>query len=115
MEKRFNGFYDKLAKRFQKTTTVDTAQNTEQPAPPTTIKDESTNALRKRRLLSKFRAAAYAVYFTFLFPKYVRCFHSIRKHHFTLNFIQRNGVQSSIQECYRLFELMKLKTFWKQI
>jgi hypothetical protein len=29
MERKYNGFFDKLSRRFQKNTTVDTAQNTE--------------------------------------------------------------------------------------
>jgi hypothetical protein len=29
MEKKYNGFYDKMSKRFQKNNTVDSGQNTD--------------------------------------------------------------------------------------
>lgn len=82
MERKYNGYYDKLTRKFKGTNTVDVAQNTEPIAIVEKNEIKGSKDMKKTKLLSKFRVAAYAVYFSIIFPKYSKAFPSIKKHKF---------------------------------
>ena len=103
MERKYNGYYDKLTRKFKGTNTADVAQNTEQ----TTVvaeknENKGTKGIKKTKLLSKFRVAAYAVYFSVIFPKYSKAFPLIKKQIFVDKILNKNGITTSIQQCYKL-------------
>lgn len=104
MERKYNGYYDKLTRKAKGTDTVDVAQNTE---PATVVVEKSeikgTKDTKKSKLLSKFRVAAYAVYFSVMFPKYSKAFPSIKKQKFVEKILNKNSITTSIQQCYKLF------------
>lgn len=82
MERKYNGYYDKMTRKLKGTDTVDAAQNTE----PTIILEKNeikgSKNMKKTKLLSKFRVAVYAVYFSIIFPKYSKAFPLIKKQKF---------------------------------
>ena len=104
MERKYNGYYDKLTKKAKGIDTVDVAQNTE-PTVGVVEKSEikGSNDMKKSKLISKFRVAAYAVYFSIIFPKYSKAFPSIKKQKFVDKILNKNCITTSIQQCYKLF------------
>lgn len=103
MERKYNGYYDKLTKKAKGTDTVDVAQNTE---PIVVVVEKSeikgNKDTKKSRLISKFRIAAFAVYFSIIFPNYSKAFPSIKKQKFVDKILNKNCIINSIQQCYKL-------------
>lgn len=63
----------------------------------------------------KFRIAGYVVYFSVLFPKYVQKFNQLRRNKFEEVILKTRVVQKEVEAGFKLFETMKINTFWKEL